>query len=143
MTDHMMKLVVGFDSLEQFAQWQARERMMYEGQEVNIVRTRYAPKQADEMVKNGASIYRVIKNKLVCRQKLLGFEPFEDPDKGTRTMILTDTEIMCVKPRPRRPFQGWRYLKAADAPRDIGLHVLGQDKPQSTIEIELMELGLI
>ena len=106
MTDHIMKLVVGFDSLEQFAQWQLKERMMYKGQEVNIVRTRNAPKIADELLANGASIYRVIKNKMVCRQRIVGFEPFEDPDKGRRIMILTDTEIMCVKPKLRTAFQG-------------------------------------
>jgi hypothetical protein len=58
-------------------------------------------------------------------------------------MILVDTKIMCVKPRPRRPFQGWRYLKSKDIPKDIGVYVLGQDSPEPTLEIELCELGLL
>ncbi|MEM9470252.1 MAG: DUF1489 family protein, partial [Pseudomonadota bacterium] len=67
MTTHMIKLVVGLDSLEEFALWQEQERVLFEGQEANIVRTRFKPKKADEILKTGGSIYRVIKSRVVCR----------------------------------------------------------------------------
>ncbi len=146
----MIKLVVGIDTLEDFAEWQAQERVVFDGingeQEANLVRTRYKPKRADEILKTGGSIYRVIKNRIVCYQKIIGFDSYEDPVKGSQSLILTDTEIVQTQSMPYRPFQGWRYFDEAKAPKDREVYVLGQendDAPPPEMEEELKNLGLL
>lgn len=43
-------------------------------------------------------------------------------------------------PRPQRPFQGWRYLNAKDAPPDLP----GENNAKlHTMRRELAELGLL
>ena len=47
---------------------------------------------------------------------------FEDGQKtdGTKACrIMLDPKLVVVRPTPRRAFQGWRYLEAADAPEDL------------------------
>jgi hypothetical protein len=150
MTVHMIKLVVGIDNLEEFAAWQAHERVIFDGihgeQEANLVHTRYKPKREDEILKTGGSIYRVIKNRVVCHQRIIGFDTYEDPIKGKQSLILTDTEIIQTHSMPYRPFQGWRYFDEAKAPKDRGIYVLGQDDsdaPPPEMEEELKNLGLL
>ena len=36
-----------------------------------------------------------------------------------RCAIRLEPLVVRTVPQPRRPFQGWRYLRAADAPRDL------------------------
>jgi hypothetical protein len=43
--------------------------------------------------------------------------------------------------QPRRPFQGWRYLPAADAPGDLGKRRNDDLPPQ--LRAELAALGLM
>ena len=145
MAIHMIKLVVGIDTLEDFAAWQAHERVMFEGQEANIVRTRFLPKKAEEILKSEGSIYRVIKNRIVCRQRIIGFDTYESSDKGTQSLILTDTDVIETVSTPHRPFQGWRYFDQAKAPKEKGVYVLGQahDAPPPEMEEELKEAGLL
>lgn len=139
---HLMKLVVGFDSLRSFAQWQQHERMQYHDQPANIVRTRHTPKQAELILQEAGSIYRIIKGAICCRQKIIGFEKYESDD-GAKCLILTDTDIIQVRPLMRRPFQGWRYLKDEDAPPDIGRYDLSSDEGSQSIMADLTELGLL
>jgi hypothetical protein len=49
--------------------------------------------------------------------------------------------LVRVKPRPKRPFQGWRYLAPKDAPLDID----GGEAAEGSEEIaeELARLGLL
>ena len=137
---HIMKLVVGLDTLTDFAEWQKTERVEYQGREANLVRTRYKPKQADEILESGGSIYRIIKGKICCRQKIIGFENVQTDD-GQKCLFLTDTDIIRTVPTPKRAFQGWRYLKEDAVPADIGLYT--GDEELSDMELELRELGLI
>ena len=115
----MIKLVVGIDSLETFRAWQAREYIQHNEQRVNLVRTRFKPKKAEEIIESGGSIYRVIGGFIRCHQRIIGFDEIETADKGKQCLILTDTEIIPTIPSPKRAFQGWRYLKAEDTPADI------------------------
>ena len=48
-----------------------------------------------------------------------------------------------VEPRPYRPFQGWRYLVAKDAPRDIDLKSGDLALMPDDMRRELAELGLL
>ena len=142
---HMIKLVVGIDDLEDFFQWQSAHEYDYNGLPANIVQTRFQPKQADEILSSGGSIYRVIKNRILCRQKIIGFEKVESKEKGSQCLIMCDPEIIQTYATPKRPFQGWRYLKQEQAPKDRGLYLGGgqHEEIPPELEAELAESGLL
>ena len=137
----MIKLVVGIDSLEIFREWQAREYIMHKGKRVNLVRTRFKPKQADDIIQSGGSIYRVMGGLIRCHQRIVGFDEIDSSDRGTHCLILTDTEIVPTIPTTKRPFQGWRYLKTSDAPQDMIGGALNE--ADSMFMAELKQSGVI
>jgi len=115
---NLIKLCVGTDSVEDLAEWQA-QRQAERGIATAMHVTRMWPKRADDLL-DGGSLYWVIKGFVLARQQIVGLEPREGEDGVRRCAILLDPEIIRTAPQPRRPFQGWRYLRAADAPRDLG-----------------------
>ena len=139
---HLIKLVVGLDNLDDFAEWQRKTRMEYEGRQANAIWTRHRPKRADELL-NGGSAYRVMKNRILCRQRIIGFEEGHDPVKGKMCLIMVEPEIIQTLSKPKRPFQGWRYLKLEQAPRDKGVFLPGSDRPDPEMERELRSAGLL
>lgn len=145
MTIHMIKLVVGVDDLDHFLEIQKNCVEDYNGTPANAVRTRFKPKRADEILETGGSIYRVIKNRIQCRQKILGFEMMETKDKGTQCLIMVDHPIIQTISKPKRPFQGWRYLEPAAAPRDRGVYLGDGEREEIPLEMEeeLKEAGLL
>ncbi len=142
---HLIKLVVGVDDLDHFKALQIRETFDYHGQDAVPCWTRYKPKSADEILSKGGSIYRVIKNRIQCRHKILGFEMVETDHKGTMCMIVQDAQMIEVAHTPRRAFQGWRYLKVDDVPADKGPYVYdGEDGGiPSDLAQELKEAGIL
>jgi hypothetical protein len=54
-----------------------------------------------------------------------------------------EPKLVVVEPRPRRAFQGWRYLEAKDAPRDLDRAAPGAREMPETLRRELRELGLL
>jgi hypothetical protein len=54
-----------------------------------------------------------------------------------------EPKVIPVMPRPCRPFQGWRYLKAEDAPRDLGDDGGDIVEMPEDLRRELRDLGLI
>lgn len=144
MAVHMIKLIVGAESLEQYAQWQGMQAMDYHGQIAVPCMTRFMPKRADEILQSGGSLYRVMKSRIVCRSQILGFEMVET-QQGKKCMIMQSPEIMTVLQAPQRPFQGWRYFDQAKAPDDRGVYVMGQDEDEPPEEMadELKEAGLL
>lgn len=145
MVIHIIKLVVGADDLDEFFQFQQNSVFDYEGTPANACHTRYKPKQAEEILATGGSLYRVIKNRIVCRQKILGFETIETPDKGSQCAIITDHQIIQTLMKPKRPFQGWRYLKPSDVPKDRGIYLGDGEREEISPEMEeeLKEAGLL
>ncbi len=141
---HMIKLVVGVDDLDQFLEIQRNSVFDYNGVPANPVWTRFKAKRADEIL-NGGSIYRVIKNKIQCRQKVIGFEMVETAEKGTQCMIVVDPDIIQTYSTPRRPFQGWRYFEEGAVPKDRGLYLGGNQREEIEPELEkqLRESGLL
>jgi len=147
MSTDIIKLVVGIDSLEDFVAWQKKERHEYDGQDANLIHTRYCPKQADEILRSGGSAYRVIKGRTCCRQKILGFEQIQRTDGSKACVIYTDTQIIETYHKPQRAFQGWRYLKNENRPKDLGVYDAStrktvQDMPAELVS-ELREAGLL
>lgn len=141
---HIIKLAVGIDDLQMFCDLQSREMFDYHGTPAVPCWTRFKPKRADEILQKGGSIYRVIKNRIQCRHKILGFEMVET-SAGTKCMIVQDAQMIETIAMPRRAFQGWRYLKAGDAPDDRGVYT-GKDAQESIpedMEDELKDAGLL
>jgi hypothetical protein len=109
---HIIKLVVGCDSIEDLLDW----RKAHPSADWRV-HTRQTPKRAAEVL-DGGSIYRVFRGLILCRQEILGIETLGD-GKAARCHIVVSPEIVRVAPTPRRAFQGWRYLRADEAPPDL------------------------
>jgi hypothetical protein len=119
---HLLKLCVGADSVVDLEGWveeRVRERVAKRQKPRSLHVTRMVPTRAAEIVEGG-SLYWVIRGQLAARQSVLEIEPFVDVDGVGRCKMWLDREVVKVTPRPYRAFQGWRYLKAEDAPADLG-----------------------
>ncbi|HJY18684.1 MAG TPA: DUF1489 family protein [Xanthobacteraceae bacterium] len=142
---HLIKLCVGCDSVRDLEDWIAQKlkakRKTGEKPE-HIHRTRMVPKRAAELT-DGGSLYWVIRGEVMCRQRLRDVRPFRDKDGIGRCGLVLDPKVILVEPRPYRAFQGWRYLAANDAPRDLDKAVKGAAAMPETLRRELRELGLI
>ena len=144
MTLHLVKLCVGADDVDDLRNWQAARlaEKKKRGEEQLLAHvTRMVPKRADELL-DGGSLYWVMKGVIRCRQRLLDIEPFVDGEGTRRCRLVLDPEIVLTQRREKRPFQGWRYLEAADAPKDA---LTGGDVDEMPEEMrrELEELGLL
>jgi hypothetical protein len=98
------------------------------------------PKRADEVL-DGGSLYWVIKGQIMARQKLLELRAVTKngvPHCG----LVHDKTLVPVSIRPRRAFQGWRYLEDADAPPDLTIKSGAKDLPEA-LQRELAALGLL
>ena len=83
----------------------------------------------------------MIKGQIAARQKLLEFRDVRKngvPHCG----LVYDKALVPVVARPRRAFQGWRYLESADAPPDLSRTSGAKDLPES-LQRELAALGLL
>lgn len=121
MSLHLVKLCVGAQSIEDLAEWQAGRlaEAKKSGNPGQLFHTTYqSPKRTDELL-DGGSIYWVIKGVIQVRQRLVGFDEGTKADGRRCCLILLDPKLMPVRPKPRRAFQGWRYLTDDDAPLDL------------------------
>jgi hypothetical protein len=140
---HLIKLCVGCDSIAELAGWQSSrlKQLRAKGKRPELVHvTRMTPKRSDELLEGG-SLYWVIKGYIAARQRLLAFRTVQKqgvPHCG----LVYDKTLIAVSPRPHRPFQGWRYLAAADAPPDLSRTKGAGDLPEH-LRRELAALGLL
>lgn len=142
---HLIKLSVGTDSvadLEDWIQKKLKEKKRRGQKPERIHTTRMVPKRADELV-DGGSIYWVIRGQIMCRERILDIRPFTDKDGIGRCRLVLDPKCVLVEPRPRSAFQGWRYLEAKGAPRDLSRAAPGAAKMPEQMRRELRELGLL
>ena len=116
-TVHLLKLSVGTEDIADLADWQATKRAQTEDGLPRHV-TRMWPKREAEVL-NGGSIYWVIKGVILCRQPVLRLDEYLGADGIRRCAIVCKPGLIRVEATPKRAFQGWRYLPAADAPRDL------------------------
>jgi hypothetical protein len=143
MSLNLLKLCVGAESVEDLEGWIgeriAARRAAGEPEE-QIHTTRMVPKRTEELL-DGGSLFWVIKGGIQCRQRLLDIRPFTDAEGIGRCHLVLEPVIARTEWHPRRPFQGWRYLAAADAPADIGAG--GDAAMPAPLRRELAELGLL
>lgn len=143
----MRKLSVGSESLETLAAFQKMRRAERKARgEPPFSRhvTRMWPKRADEILASGGSMYWIVKGVMQARQPILDFEEVRHGDGVRRCGIVLAPELVPVAPRAARPFQGWRYFDAKDAPPDL-TDLAGEIDPAMPPEMlaELRELGLV
>ena len=139
---HLVKLCVGAESVEDMQRWSAArlDAMRKSGGEVQLFHTtRMVPKAIDELL-DGGSLYWVIKGVIQLRQSLVDIRPFKDGEGIRRCHLMLGNDLVLTQPQPRRPFQGWRYLKAEDAPSDL---TRGDATVPAELRNELAELGLL
>ena len=105
--------------------------------------TRNMPKRIDELT-DGGSIYWVFKSHVRARQRILGITREEDDEGRAYCLIRIDPELVTVRPRAHKAFQGWRYLRVEDAPPDLGQGEAEEmaDLPPDMAD-ELRSLGLL
>ncbi len=142
---HLLKLCVGCDSVKDLEEWIVEKRKRSKktkGPREHIHTTRMVPKRAEELV-DGGSLYWVIKGQIMCRQRLMAVRPFTDKDGIGRCRLALETKVVLVEPRPFRAFQGWRYLEAKGAPRDLDRAAPGAATMPEAMRRELRELGLL
>jgi hypothetical protein len=139
---HLIKLCVGCDSIEDLTDWidqRMREKKRKGERLAHNHITRMVPKRVEDL--KGGSLYWVIKGTVQVRQKLLGVEPFTDKDGIGRCRLVLDPKVIRTEWQPKRPFQGWRYLEAKDAPRDLK-QGKGDDQLPPELTAALAEMGL-
>jgi hypothetical protein len=145
MTLHLVKLCVGAASIEDLAAWQ-RGRLAAQRQAGEAPRLFHAtfqsPKREAELL-DGGSLYWVIKGVIQVRQRLVGFEEGTKSDGSRCCLILLDEPLVPVRPVPRRAFQGWRYLEAADSPPDLCKGDKDVARLPPKMRRDLAELGLL
>ena len=140
---HLIKLCVGCDSIEDLEAWIGERRRMPGGSATeHIHTTRMMPKRCEALL-DGGSLYWVIKGQLACRQAFLDVRSFTDGEGIGRCRLVLQPVVWPVRPRPYRPFQGWRYLEPDDAPPDLGADMPDVGVLPEPMRRELVALGLL
>ena len=144
---HLVKLCVGCDRVEELAAWQARR---VKTDPPLRHKTRSMPRRAAEIVGQG-SLYWVIGGAILVRQRIDRIIEDSRDDGSPCIGLVLDPVLVPTTPRPMRPFQGWRYLEAGDAPPDrTAMRPAGMAEEQeafgdmpAAMRRELQALGLL
>jgi hypothetical protein len=144
---HLIKLCVGCDSIADLAAWQRQRlqerRRAGEARPRLFHRTFQMPKRRAELL-DGGSLYWVIKGLVQVRQPLIDLLEGRREDGTPCCLLILKRTLISVRPLPRRPFQGWRYLAADEAPPDLkrgsasGIAIM-----PAKLRKQLAELGLL
>jgi hypothetical protein len=137
---NLVKLCVGTDTVEELAAWQARRARALPGGLPRHV-TRMWPRRQAELL-DGGSLYWVFRGLILARQRILRLEEVIGEDGVRRCGIVLDPELVRTEPVPRRAFQGWRYLPAEEAPRDLAAPQAGESALPAELERALSEIGV-
>jgi hypothetical protein len=138
----MIKLCVGVASLQELEDYRDERAHWWDadyGEDVHVHRTRMMPKRATEM-EGKSSIYWVIAGQVVCRQPILRLARFTNAEGTDYCDIIMAPDMVRTVPYPKRPFQGWRYLRPEDAPPDLGAN---ENAESLALAADLAKLGLI
>jgi hypothetical protein len=141
---NLIKLCVGAESVDDLEQWIARrlgDRRRRGEPEEHFHVTRMMPRRVAELL-DGGSLYWVIRGVIQCRQRLVDVRRVIDQEGTARCALVLEPSPVLVEPRPRDPFQGWRYLTVDDAPPDLAGR-RGSDEMPVEMRRELAALGLL
>jgi len=121
MTVHLIKLCVGVTHvMELFHEYERLAKIARaKGKKPEDSHwTRSRPQRADEVLDRG-SLYWVVRGIIRARHRILRLDDVRDKAGNKYCAIVYDPKPILVAPRPRRAFQGWRYLEVDDAPPDL------------------------
>jgi hypothetical protein len=142
---HLLKLAVGCAGVSDLEEWIEETRLhchrlgrTYE----QLHTTRMQPRRL-KTIGPATSLYWVVKGQLLCRQRLLEIRPFVDGEGISRCHLVLEPVVHPVSPRPVRPFQGWRYLTAKEAPADLAGRGDEAAEMPETLRRELAGMGLL
>jgi hypothetical protein len=142
---HLIKLCVAVDTISELKEWieqRLREKRRKRQPAEHIHTTRMFPTRKEELL-DGGSLYWVIRGEIACRERLIDVRPFVDKEGVKRCRLVMDGKVVPVMPKPRGPFQGWRYLPANEAPADLAKSGKGVAQLPEALRRELRELGLL
>lgn len=147
MTLHLVKLCVGVESVDQLRSYIEQRQVMalaHGLSDEQVHTTRMVPTRIDELL-DGGSLYWVIKGNIQVRQKLIDIRVHTDGAGKKSCDLVMEPYLHQTQFQPRRPFQGWRYLKASEAPADVVGSLGGDDLAEmpEAMRRELQELCLI
>jgi hypothetical protein len=125
MTVHLVKLCVGIESIDDLVEWfdsedckKARKRKGLKSPNEHAHWTKMKPKRLEEVL-DGGSLYWVIRGRICVRHPILRLDDVQDEKGNAYCAIVYEPKVILVETRPRRAFQGWRYLEEEDAPADL------------------------
>ena len=138
---NLLKLCVGAEQVEDLINWQQTARARGpDGLPRHV--TRMWPRQEAELL-NGGSLYWVFKGLILCRQSILRLDEVLGADGISRCGIVLDPQVHRTQSVPKRPFQGWRYLKPGDAPPDLPKTRRNEDPLPPDLNRALAEIGVL
>ena len=138
---NLVKLCVGAERVEDLVAWQASARAKGpDGRPRHV--TRMWPRREAELL-GGGSLYWVFKGVVLARQRVLRLDEVTGADGISRCAIVLDEAVIRTRPLPRRPFQGWRYLSAADAPDDLPAGREAEQTLPPKLQAALAEIGVL
>ena len=125
---HLTKLAVGVRDIDHLRELQA---IRLETKPPLRHRTRNFPRRREEVIAGG-SMYWVISGSMLARQRIVDIIEDRWDDDSACTALILDPELVPLEGRPTKPFQGWRYLAADDAPADrAGAAAAREPRPRS------------
>ena len=137
---NLLKLSVGSESVDDLAVWQASRRAQGSDGRPRSV-TRMWPRREAELL-TGGSIYWGIKGAILVRQRILSLDEAVGEDGVPRCALVLDPHLIRTHAVPKRPFQGWRYLTAAEAPGDLPEGRAAEPGLPPRLEAALAEIGV-
>ena len=141
MTLHLIKLCVGAEAVDDLAAWQQTpESRGPDGRPWHV--TRMWPREGARVLAGG-SLYWVFKGLVLARQRIVALERVDRGDGVERCGLVLDARIIRTQPQPRRPFQGWRYLKPAEAPADLAEGRAAEPALPPRLAAALAEIGVL
>lgn len=143
MAVHLLKTAVGIPDIESLRARQAARITSRDGQEVVFGYTRRRPTRAGDVL-DGGSIFWIIKGVICVRQRVLGLDESRDGEGKSFCLMVFDPQLVETSSQPKRPIQGWRYLKPDDAPADLtGGESADSDVLPPDLARELREMGVV
>lgn len=138
---HLIKLSVGTTGVEDLDAWHRDPRAQgADGLPRHV--TRMWPRREAEIL-DGGSIYWVIQGLVQCRQRILRLDEVIGGDGIRRCAIVLEPGLIRTATAQKRPFQGWRYLDARDAPPDLGRARRHEESLPPALSAALAEIGVI